>query len=86
MIIMYLYEFLFLFRWVVHLLIQFDIHISISYSPARGKFWGNGESSIVSWGPMWTVWVGKIQMYADITAGKLQENKKVNQTIAININ
>lgn len=24
-------------------------------------------------------------MHADITAGKLQENKKVNKTIAINI-
>lgn len=86
MLIMFLYEFLFLFRWVVQLLIQFNIHINISYSPARSKLWGNGESSSVSWGPMWTVWVGKIQMHADITAGKLQENKKVNKTIAITIN
>lgn len=66
-------------------MIQFDIHVSISCSPARGRLWGNGESSIVSGGPMWTMWVGKIQMYADITAGKLQENKKVNKIIAIGI-
>lgn len=65
---------------------QFDIHTSISYSPARGKLWGNGESSSVSWGTMWAVWIGKIQMCADITAGKLQENKKVNKTIVINRN
>lgn len=65
---------------------QFDIHTSLSYSPARGKLWGNGESSLVSWGTMWAVWIGKIQMYADITAGKLQEDKKVNKIIVTNIN
>lgn len=71
--------------WVVHLLIQFGAHINISYSPSRGKLWRNGDSAVVSWGPMWTVWIRKIQMCADVTAGKLQENKKVNKAIAINI-
>lgn len=33
---------------------------------------------------MWTVWVGKIQMYADFTAGKLQEDKKVYKKTDIN--